>query len=263
MNIEEYIESGILELYVAGALSEKENKEVAAMVKKHEAIRKELELVEKTILTLTKAAAPEQPGDFSHVLRSINASGGKLVRMNKWSRLQRLGWAAVLIISLGALIWTLGERNRLFEERDKLVASKDSLLLQIEDARSKLAENTQLLAQLRAKDVILVPLQGQGQFENSYAKAYWNKERGELYIDAQGLPEPPEGKEYQLWSLQLDPLSPTSLGLLSDLTLDEDKIFSIENPYASEAFGITLEPLGGSESPTMEQLYTLGVVPSS
>ena len=35
MNSKEYIASGILELYVAGALSEKENEEVHAMMQKH------------------------------------------------------------------------------------------------------------------------------------------------------------------------------------------------------------------------------------
>lgn len=263
MNIEEYIESGILELYVAGVLSEEENREVAAMVEKHEAVRKELELVEKTILALTKATAPAKTPSFSSILEAIKPEVGKVVSIKQWTQLQRLGWAAVLVICLGALIWTLGERKRLLEERSSLSSSNDSLLLQIKDARSQLAENTALLNSLRAKDVVLVPLQGQSKFRDSYAKAYWNKQSGALYIDAQGLPEPPEGKEYQLWSLTLEPLSPSSLGLLSNLQADDDKIFSIENPYASEAFGITLEPLGGSESPSMDQLYTLGVVPGT
>ena len=36
--------------------------------------------------------------------------------------------------------------------------------------------------------------------------------------------------------------------------------FTLENANESEAFGITLEPEGGSETPTLEQLYTLGAV---
>ena len=38
--------------------------------------------------------------------------------------------------------------------------------------------------------------------------------------------------------------------------------FTLENANESEAFGITLEPEGGSETPTLEQLYTLGAVGS-
>jgi anti-sigma-K factor RskA len=50
------------------------------------------------------------------------------------------------------------------------------------------------------------------------------------------------------------------MGLLENFSEDENKIFALENPNQSQAFGITLEPAGGSETPTMEQLYTLGVV---
>jgi hypothetical protein len=40
------------------------------------------------------------------------------------------------------------------------------------------------------------------------------------------------------------------------------KVFKVANAPDAEAFGITLEPAGGSVSPTLEQLYTLGKVPS-
>ena len=82
-----------------------------------------------------------------------------------------------------------------------------------------------------------------------------------VYVDASGLPEPPEGKVYQIWSLKLQPqLTPTSIGLLADFKGDKDKVFAVDKTGDAEAFGITLEPAGGSKSPTMEQLYTLGKV---
>jgi hypothetical protein len=37
-----------------------------------------------------------------------------------------------------------------------------------------------------------------------------------VYVDASGLPEPPEGMVYQVWALKLDPLTPTSIGLLEN-----------------------------------------------
>jgi len=47
---------------------------------------------------------------------------------------------------------------------------------------------------------------------------------------------------------------------LDSFTADTNKIFTIKNANNSEAFGITLEPEGGSITPTLEQLYTLGAV---
>ncbi len=37
-------------------------------------------------------------------------------------------------------------------------------------------------------------------------------------------------------------------------------IFPVDNVIEAEAFGITLEPDGGSTTPTLENLYTLGKV---
>ena len=79
-------------------------------------------------------------------------------------------------------------------------------------------------------------------------------------MDAAGLPEPPEGMVYQVWALKLNPLTPTSIGLLDNFRVNDQKMFAVDNATDAEAFGITLEPKGGSLTPTMEQLYTLGKV---
>ncbi len=49
---------------------------------------------------------------------------------------------------------------------------------------------------------------------------------------------------------------------LDDFASNDNRVFELPNANETEAFGITLEPEGGSESPTLEQLYTLGVVTS-
>ena len=124
-------------------------------------------------------------------------------------------------------------------------------------------QTQELLNTLRDKNISVIPLGGQDVSPTSYAKAYWNKQEEKVFIDAKGLPEPPDGFVYQVWSLKLSPLTPTSMGLLEDFATDENKVFALNNPNDSEAFGITLEPAGGGESPTLEQLYTLGVVNAS
>jgi len=48
--------------------------------------------------------------------------------------------------------------------------------------------------------------------------------------------------------------------LLVDFKGNNSKVFAVDKTSGAEAFGITLEPAGGSASPTMEQLYTLGKV---
>ena len=107
----------------------------------------------------------------------------------------------------------------------------------------------------------VILLGGQAIAPTAKAKIYWNKTSQIVFVDAAGLPDPPAGMEYQIWSLKLTPtLVPTSLGTLAEFKTNDSKIFAVASTAAAEGFGITLEPTGGSPTPTMEQLYTLGKV---
>lgn len=263
MDIKAYIDSGILELYVAGQLSEQENQEVYKLMQNHPDILKEVLAIEAVIIKLTAATST---GKNQQTLQRIKdelqfGADTKVVQMPKpktnW--LAYTGWAAAILIGVGFL-WTLNQNKQLEVKLSDADIENAYLETQIEDAKSDLAAKENLLNILRDRDIISVPLGGQGDFANSYAKVYWNKADNSIYLDAQGLPDAPEGKVWQVWSLTLNPLTPTSLGTIDNFNSDENKIFNIANANESQAFGITLEPAGGSESPTMEQLYTLGVV---
>lgn len=147
---------------------------------------------------------------------------------------------------------------------DAKITDQENQMLkkQILDISDEVANTETVLNVLRDKNVAMVALGGQTAAPDSYAEAYWNQETQKVYIFAQGLPEPTPGYTYQVWSLKLDPLTPTSIGLLDDFTANDNRLFELPNPNESEAFGITLEPEGGSETPTLEQLYTLGAIPS-
>ncbi|QXP69859.1 anti-sigma factor [Polaribacter sp. R2A056_3_33] len=260
MNIKEYITSGILELYVAGSLSEKENEEVHAKIKEYPEVLAEVVSIEKAIAKLTAAAKKDTPYSFSEIKNQLKVEETKVISITKpktnW--LQYSGWAASLLIG-SVLIWTLTQNKQL---KDQVATEKQQLEEQIDKASNSLAEAEKLIDIFRDKDIVSVPLAGQKVSPTSYAKVYWDKKTKSIYLDAKGLPAPPKGKVYQVWSLKLSPLTPTSLGTIDTFMADTNKIFTIENANESEAFGITLEPAGGSASPNLEQLYTLGAVAS-
>ncbi|WP_372944724.1 anti-sigma factor domain-containing protein [Muriicola sp.] len=263
-DVKAYIESGILELYVAGQLSEKENLEVARYADEYPEIQAEIIEIEKAILALTREAAPGFKPSFDNISHSLSQGDDKGIRSIGGSRILRkeyLGWAASFLLAIGTTY--LYFQNK--ELNSKIQRAESEILLmeeQIAEAENSLEGAEQLLNTIRDKNVVVVALGGQTVSPESYAKAYWNKEEAQLFIDAKGLPAPPEGMAYQVWSLKLDPLSPTSVGLLEDFTNDDNGIFALSNPNDSQAFGITLEPEGGSEFPTLEQLYVLGKVTS-
>ena len=256
MDIKAYIASGILELYVAGSLSEKENQEVYEATQKYPEILAEVKAIEATVVQLT-AAANNNSYNFKTIVSKLeNTTKVIPITKNENSWKTYLGWVASVILG-GLFVWSLNQNNTLKEE---IANEKEIFLQKIDSTNNSLAETEKILDIIRDKDVISVPLAGQQVSPTSYAKVYWDKKTNAIYLDAKGLPEPPKGKVYQVWSLKLSPLTPTSLGTLDTFTADNTKIFTINNPNESEAFGITLEPEGGSESPTLEQLYTLGAV---
>ena len=266
MEKEKYIASGILELYVAGSLTEAENKEVYSMLLKHPGVLQEVLDIEAAIIKLTQATAPKDKVSFTSILNKMKDTGynTKVVSLNKPTNnwYNYTGWAAALILG-GGLLWMNTQNNSLETQISEIQIEKDFFETQIDDLNADLADSKNIISVFRDKNIISVPLAGQAVYPEAYAKAYWNKDDKTVYLDLAGLPEPPEGKVYQVWSLTLNPLTPTSLGTIDDFKTDDNKIFSLENANESQAFGITLEPAGGSVSPTLEQLYTLGVIESS
>jgi anti-sigma-K factor RskA len=267
MDIKAYIDSGVLELYVAGALSEKESQKVYALTQQYPELLDEVKSIEASIVKLSAAVAPKDATPSFEAIKARITSlenDTKVIPLDqpKTSWFTYVGWAASLVLAAG-LLWMVNENSKLKQQIEVVETDKEFLETQIENANNSLAEAEKLVDILRDRNIIEVPLAGQGNFANAYAKVYWDKNSNSIYLDAKDLPEAPEGKVYQVWSLTLNPLTPTSLGTIDDFNTDANKIFAINNANASEAFGITLEPVGGSETPTMEQLYTLGVVSST
>ena len=73
MNTREYIESGVLELYIFGKLSEPENEEVQVYANEYPEIQQEIESIEKAIINLS----PQCPDGFmtaGRILEIIDAN---------------------------------------------------------------------------------------------------------------------------------------------------------------------------------------------
>jgi anti-sigma-K factor RskA len=262
MNAQEYIASGNLELFVYGTLSEAENKEIIAAMEKHPEVKAEVEKIEASLKTLAEEVAPPVS---SQVWVAINNKifGGTVKRLDtenttNWGGL--IGWAASVLLLIG-LFWMFNQNSSLQNELVETQNENKELLEKIISTEESLAETESLLNILRDKDIKAVNLPGHTPVApEAFAKVFYNESTKTVHLDARGLPEPPEGMVYQVWSLKMDPLTPTSIGLLDDFASIDNKVFVLQDIPESEGFGITLEPAGGSQTPTLEQLYTLGVI---
>jgi anti-sigma-K factor RskA len=261
METKEYIESGILELYVYGSLSEAESEEVAAMAKKYPEINAEIIAIEKSILALSSSFSPFQSAEnYAQIKEKLNLKAAEVIPMKpKRNWVAYIGWAAAVVLLAG-----IGFLYTQLEQTQTAVANATIEKTKIEKERKQLELKKKAietnLAVIKDEKNTVVALAGQTVAPESSAKVYWNKETQKVYVDASGLPEPPKGMVYQVWALKLNPLTPTSIGLLDNFDKNDQRFFAVSNTEDAQAFGITLEPAGGSITPTMEQLYTLGKV---
>ena len=262
METREYIDSGILELYVFGTLSEAETEEVSEMAAKNQEIKDEILSIEKAVISLSFSMSPYLSAvNFDKIRNQLIIKHGGVVKMkprNNWSAY--IGWAAAILLLIGA-----GYQYTQYQQAQNEIVTveteKAKLNEEMNSLQSKQKQTETVLAIVRDENNTVIPLAGQAVDPNAKAKIYWNKETQAVYVDASGLPEPPEGKVYQVWALQLSPsLVPTSIGLLDDFKSNTAKLFAVSNAVGAQGFGITLEPAGGSLTPTMDQLYTLGKV---
>lgn len=268
MSSEELISSGELEFYVAGLLPEKRNQEIADIIEQNKLVKKEVEDIENVVMRLAQEATANDNQNFSEVLkkividriedntkvRSIESKAEETQKSFNFSKVAGWAAAAVLLILFGI---QFQNNNEISSTLNATIEDKESLKDSLQKQNFELNYKENLLATITSDNTKIVELTGQDISPSSKVKVFWDTENDRVIIDAKTLPEAPEGMVYQVWSLKLQPLTPTSLGLLEDYSSDNN-LFVLENKNASEAFGITLEPSGGSPSPTLEKLYVLG-----
>ena len=116
MDIKAYIESGILELYVAGSLSVKENEDVYALMQEHPEILQEVLEIEAAIIKLT--ASTSQRGNahiFENVKKALGLGGNDTkvisIAKTKYNWITYTGWAASIVFAAG-LLWTVNQNNQ-------------------------------------------------------------------------------------------------------------------------------------------------------
>ena len=262
MDTKDIINSGDLELYVYGLLNEIDTKKIAALAASNDEIKNEILSIEKSILNLSSSFSPAIPSDVFEKIKAQLALGqSKVIPLtSRPNRFQKLGWAAsfALLIGIGFQYYKINESA---SKLSAIAIEKVKLQKSVVDLESKSKETETALAVIRDTKNTVVALAGQKIAPNAYAKVYWNKEKRTVFVDASGLPKTPKGMVYQIWALKLNPLTPTSIGLLENAQAKNNtNLFEVANTNEAEAFGITLEPAGGSKTPTLEKLYALGKV---
>lgn len=269
MNIQEYISSGILELYVTGAASPEERNEVEKYALEYPEIKAELEVIEDAMNLYATSNSVEPPSylkdkilsDISSKSNATTASETPIVRsINpqtpngttnyfKWA----IAASVFLIISLGGNFY-LKSRTEAAEQSLSELQKNNSFLN--DSLKSAMANYNQVmndLSILKDPTFKIVPLKGLKPAPDAKAMICWNPTEKKVYIEVDKLPAAPKGMQYQLWAI-VDG-KPVSEGMLGPGT-GLHRMPDVEN---AQAFAVTLEKLGGSPTPKGE-MYVMGTI---
>lgn len=150
--------------------------------------------------------------------------------------------AASVILLMGTAIWAIS----LTTKNKELQAANESLQNQNQQFAARLDSLQQEAGILQKPGVKMAALRGSDP--SVYATIYWDTTTShkDVYLMVNNLPHPASDKQYQLWALFNG--QPIDLGMIE--VKEERLLYRMKNVQNAQAFAITLEPKGGSTTPT-------------
>jgi anti-sigma-K factor RskA len=250
LNVKAYISSGIIESYVLGMATEAEQREVEELCARYPEIATAKAAFEASLeAQLLKDAVPPPEHIKAGILEKVrvvsieqNISGQRA----KETPLRTIGpwkWiaAASLILLAGAAWWAF-QTNQKYNQ---LKADTATLQQQLNAQSAQLATMQKDAEMLRQNGMKMAAMHGTAN-KAIYSTIYWDTLTKDVYLMINNLPKPASDKQYQLWALLNG--QPIDLGLIE--AKEERLLYRMKNVQQAHAFAITLEPKGGSETPT-------------
>jgi anti-sigma-K factor RskA len=273
--VKAYIESGILELYVLGQLTDHENEEVEEMCEKHPEIKAEISAIEIALesYALENAIQPSSTlGDKilaqlnnEETAHKIKTKVLPLYNNVNDVRIKALRYAlaaciALLVVSAATLFSLFNKLNTAQQQIVSLSTQKEQFVKTVSKLKFDKAGMENRIAMTETNEWSTIRLAGVKDSPKAKMLVYWNKNNRSILINyaAIDLPKTDQAHEYQLWAM-VDG-KPVSLGVFSAHENATDAVRQMETIEKAQAFAVTIEPMGGSTNPTMEKMVVMGAI---
>jgi anti-sigma-K factor RskA len=201
----------------------------------------------------------EKDGQLGHIFGKIHETDssrqGKVAPMKRFSRLAVAAVVALLIATAGTSIWLSMRDANLSDEITALRADEQQMKLdkgRMEDHYHWMQEQATVMRNILTRRVELTAMPGNKiTAQDSYILLYWNPNTRKLMLADAHLPNLSPDQQYQLWALYDG--KPVDAGVFDykNNTLGFGFQKDVSN---AQMFAVTVEPKGGSASPTMSNL---------
>ena len=278
MSVEEIISSGKLELYVAGSLPETEMREIAMYASQYPEVSTEIQKIEEMMVSYYAEQGEvlgevEMNNNLAKIF-SINKNGETPVVAMQGRRgviisLSRVAVAAmvgglVLTTALAILMWS--QQNSLRKEIADIKDSQQQLLAEnakykeADDAYQKQMQIVQdiFAKRVEVKTVAYNPFTKEPNTltkEGNFILLYWHPQTKKVLMMSANLPQLSADEQYQLWGM-VDG-KPVDAGVF-EYTNNQFQASFQKDITDAKAFAVSIEPKGGSKSPTISKVCMIG-----
>ena len=212
-----YIESGILEQYALGVVSDQERREVECLSNIYPEIAAELvamsdvlslysqqfqktpppHLRERLLEQIEAEPRREEEPPLPTNVRPLNPPPADNATPYRWLPLTALAAAALVLVVMGTQ-WI----NQLLDQQAGMAQQQQAMqqqIAQLQSDRQEVERQWELLKNSQA-----IALRGTPQHPANDAMVMWDEQSKTVHLAAFNLPPPPAHHQYQLWALWME-----------------------------------------------------------
>jgi hypothetical protein len=280
VKIKVYIESGIIESYVLGLADPEDILEIEQIREEYPEVQQAIDDFSIAIQEQALKNAVMPPKEIKEqLLAALNfqdplsykslapmhvAHNSNLTNENRVPSIysSNTNWkylaAASIMLFVVSAIGNLLLYNRYTSTKNEyaaLIIERNTLQANNQVFETKL-KNYQSASEMMADpSVAMVQLKDPAHIKDNMTTVFWDTKTKDVYLLTNKLPAPDKNQQYQLWAL-VDGKS-VDAGMLDPQCTS---LCKMKNIPKAQAFAITLEKVGGSPVPTMDQLFVMGTI---
>lgn len=248
MTLDEILESGLLELYVLGQLTEEKIQEVETAMEVYPEVKREVVDIEQALFKYDRLfKTPAPAGVLDNILAQTNTGNNTVTTAERAG----LNWSGILSTVLGlSLLAGIFFYNQKTNELEKTINDQNVVIQDCDEEKAQYAEQLRIhdaILEYESKKIFISPNE---KYQNTELIIHNNPATQKNYLQINNLPPLASNQSFQLWSLKgNDPPIP-----LDVFEGDVNQILEIQFVENTNAYAITIEPRGGQDTPTLENL---------
>lgn len=256
MDKKSLLENGLLEQYLLGELNADQCEQIEQLLVSDTELKKHFDALEENFEHIGLDNAINPPAWIkTQLLQQVKASQEKntqLVTLEKNNTTKfYLGIAASVaaILMIGSF-WMYNQMNDVKQQLQTVEKNNSELNSTIEKLNNELENNNTLYAAIAHPETEKYILTGNDLSPKAKVISYVNHSTKSVIINSERLPDLDAEHDYQMWADAEGEM--INMGVISQ----DKNLMTMAYIDHAESLNITIEPVGGSDHPTVERLVT-------